>query len=449
MNRIEVPKRYLAMSRTVVNTVPAILGRRGLEAPFSDWLLTSYQGQVWLIGVLDVSKLGRLERYTGPAILHHLSTGLKGLPVLLSNSNGLRYIFLLTPPPRLPRRVELPNDVRRGTVVLGIGSNGTPVVVRWNDLGHVLVAGMTRSGKSNFLRLLTWQMLREGGQLLLADLDGVTFPMLEGHPALLAPVARDPDDVRELVGRALGECDRRSDLYANAPGYPETLVEYNAQTSRETLAPLLVVLDEFNATVLAQGGPRGAFAGEVASLAWRGLKFGVHLVFAAQDFSKAVVGRVRDQVRTAVCFRARSPETARAVGCSGAQRIPESIPGRAITDRWGLMQAYYLDKDLLIDGTPRPPLVDRELALVAWALEENEGYLPRVAVEERGWSHRDARRLLKEWEHRGWLEKDPNRGNSRKVTIELEALAAQVPNPPRPAQPPNPAQGGKIGGGNG
>ena len=86
---------------------------------------------------------------------------------------------------------------------------------------------------------------------------------------------------------------------------------------------------------------------------------------------------------------------------------------------------------------------DRELALVAWALEENAGYLPRAAVEERGWSHRDARRLLKEWEQRGWLEKDPNRGNSRKVTIELAALAAQVPNLPSPAQPPNPAQGAK------
>lgn len=441
MNQIEVPKRYLAMGRTVVNTVPAILGGRGLDAPFSDWLLTCYQGQVWLIGVLDVSKLGRLEQYTGPATLHHLSTGLRGLPVLLSNSNGLRYLFLLTRPPRLPRRANLP-EARRGTVALGIGADGSVVALPWADLGHVLAAGMTRSGKSNFLRLLVWQALREGAQLLLADLDGVTFPMLEGHPALLAPIARTPEEMRAVVVRALGECDRRSDLYANRPGYPETLAEYNTLASGETLPPVLVVLDEFNAAVMALGGPQGAFARDAATLAWRGLKFGVTLIFAAQDFGKAVVGRVRDQVRTAVCFRVRSPETARAVGCAGAQSIPESIPGRAVSDRWGLMQAFYLDKELLIGGSPRPPLTDREVALVAWALEENEGYLPRTAIEARGWTHREVRRLVEEWERRGWLEKDPNRGNGRKVTAELAALAAQVPNLPRPAQVPSPAQGG-------
>lgn len=444
MNPVNIPKRYLAMSRTVVNTVPAILSGRGLEAPFSDWLLTRYQEQVWLIGVLDVSRLSRLERYTDPATMHHLSTGLRGLPVRLSNSNGLRYGFLLTSPPRLPRRIDWPDDTQRGMTAMGVGAGGAPVIVPRQDLGHILVAGMTRSGKSNFLRLLVWQALREQAELLLADLDGVTFSMLEDQPALMAPIARTPKDVQAIVARAVGECERRSVLYANTSGYPETLSEYNAQTSERTLSPVLVVLDEFNAAVMAMGGPRGAFAREAAALAWRGLKFGVTLVFAAQDFSKAVIGRVRDQMRTAVCFRVRSPATARAVGCSGAQNIPESIPGRAITNRWGLMQAYYLDKSLLIEGRPRAPLTDRELALVAWALEANGGYLPRADVEAKGWAHREARRLLKEWEHRGWLEKDPNRGNCRKVTAELTSLAAQAPNLPRPAQVPSRGEGSEA-----
>jgi DNA segregation ATPase FtsK/SpoIIIE-like protein len=53
-----------------------------------------------------------------------------------------------------------------------------------------------------------------------------------------------------------------------------------------------VVLDEYNAAVLAAGGAKGPLATAVAELGWRGRKFGVHVIFAAQDFSKAVVGRI-------------------------------------------------------------------------------------------------------------------------------------------------------------
>ena len=101
------------------------------------------------------------------------------------------------------------------------------------------------------------------------------------------------------------------------------------------------------------GGPRSSFANQVAELGWRGRKFGIHLVFAAQDFTKQVVGRVRDQVSAVVCFRVRSPEAARAVGCPEAVRIPESRPGLACTDRWGLVQTFYLDKRLFGQSEPQ------------------------------------------------------------------------------------------------
>jgi hypothetical protein len=159
-------------------------------------------------------------------------------------------------------------------------------------------------------------------------------------------------------------------------------------------------------------------------LGWRGRKFGVSFAFAAQDFTKAIVGRVRDQVGAVVCFKVRSAETARAVGCAEAVQIPAGRPGLALTDRWGAMQAYYLDKRELITAGSRPGAVlsETEAALVEAAMGEGEGYMTLAFLEGEGLGHREARALLDDWRARGWLEKDATRGNAHQVTPKLRAL---------------------------
>lgn len=419
-----VPRRYMLTGRNVARRVYAVLSVRGLQPHFSDWVLTAHNNRVWLFGVLDIRRIGRLERYTDTRLIHHLSTACDGVPVFLSNTNGLRYAFLLSQRPKLPRMVEFPGYTP-GVARLGVGLAGQQIAARWSDLGHVLVAGKTGAGKSSFLRLLAYQSIRDGALLLLSDLDGTTFPMLNNAPMLLAAIANTPEDAHSIVARGLAECDRRAALYHTVPGHPDDIDEYNSlavSTGRESLPRLLVVLDEFNATVTALGGHRGQFARDAAQLGWRGRKFGVNLVFAAQDFAKSVVGRVRDQVTTAVCFRVRSAETARNVGCAGAHRIPEGLPGRAMTDRWGTIQTYYLGKGLL-GVAPSSPLEAGEEAAVRWAIEHNDGYLSLGDIQARmGLGMPAARRLALDWERRGWLMKDPHARNKRRVTGDLAAL---------------------------
>lgn len=436
--RVQIPRPRLLEAEAIARRIPGVMARRGLQPAFADWVVTTHRGLVWLFGVLDLRKIERLEAYTRPDLLHHLSTAIGGRPVVVSNASGLRYAVLVSRPPRLPRRVDFPG-VRRGEVLLGISATGSLVSVPWPGLGHLLVAGMTGSGKSSFLRLLAYQAIAEGARLVLGDLDGATFPMLEDHPSLLVPIATDPAEFREAVERVLGECDHRARLYRQVAGFPENLEEYNAlaaQEGREPLPRIVVILDEFNSAVLADSGARGPLASAAARLAWRGRKFGVHLVFAAQDFSKEVIGRVRDQVAAAICFRVRSPQTARAVGCAGAARIPEGRPGRAITDRWGPMQAFYLDKGGLVAAAPSAGLTDEEKAIVRWALEENDGYLGLADLRRQfGMGQREARRLAEEWERRGWLEKDRRAGNRRRVTDTLAGLLAdKATNPTKPGK---------------
>jgi hypothetical protein len=58
---------------------------------------------------------------------------------------------------------------------------------------------------------------------------------------------------------------------------------------------------------------------------------------------------VRSQVGLTLCFRVTPDrkQMAARMGCPGAERIPESRVGLAISDRYGPLQAYYFDQALL------------------------------------------------------------------------------------------------------
>jgi len=441
---------YIQKGERIARITPYVLAQRGVDPCFSSWVLTpDGDGLVWLFGALDVRRIARMEQYLDHDLLHQVSTACRGVPVYLSNTNGLRYGFLLTGRPRLPGRVDFPG-LERGIVRLGVGLQGE-VRCTWDRLGHLLVAGQTGSGKSVLLRLLAHQGLADGARLLLSDLDGATFPMLAGHPALVAPIAGNPQEAHQVVGLALGECDRRAVLYQAAGGYPDKMEDYNAQAVKvgeETLPRLLVILDEYNATAIANGGARGQFAGDVAALAWRGRKFGVNLVVAAQDFAKDIVGRFRDQV-TPILFHVQSKDLARAVNCSPAAHFTK--PGRAVSPRWGKFQAFYLDKaDLATATAGGGVLSPGELSLVLWALEENDGYLSLADIQARAGTGAGAcvtgqgasRRLAHEWETRGWLEKDTLAGNKRRVTSDLRQIAYKLKALQSPQSPPTNLQTG-------
>ncbi|MEA3308379.1 MAG: hypothetical protein U9Q70_02545 [Chloroflexota bacterium] len=62
--------------------------------------------------------------------------------------------------------------------------------------------------------------------------------MLAEHPALLAPLTHNEQEMLALVEQGLGVCEHRSALYAQLPGFPEKLAEYNRAAVRESVAPL-------------------------------------------------------------------------------------------------------------------------------------------------------------------------------------------------------------------
>jgi hypothetical protein len=91
--------RYLTAARHVARAIPGILAQRGLSPFISRFVLTeTEQGHAWLFVVLEVSPLQPPEDYAAQDVLDYLSEALHGLPVVVSDSYGLRYAVLIGSP---------------------------------------------------------------------------------------------------------------------------------------------------------------------------------------------------------------------------------------------------------------------------------------------------------------------------------------------------------------
>ena len=325
-------------------------------------IVTERRQRVFAFAVFPQAVGHKQEAYADDRFLHQLSSTLHGLPVAVSNHTGFRLAALLDGPRELlPKRLAYPEHLP-GQVRLGLDAAGREVSLTWEQFGHGLIVGMTGAGKSSMLRVLAAEALADGHALIIGDLHDNTFPMLAGHAALLAPIAHTVVDYIERLKLIKAIADERRVKYValHARGvYPDNLEEYNAAVEpAQRLSRVVAFFDEIST---ACDQDRGRY-GELAHLAFQAAtevrKFGINLIFSGQSITADLIGPMRDQLSTRVCFRVARKEISRiAVFRSGAELIDQA--GRALTPN-GLWQAYYLDKQRLIKlAQVQPNSVDR------------------------------------------------------------------------------------------
>lgn len=400
-----IDARYITQANNIVRVIPHVLRQRGLESYIQRCVITQTpQGATWLFTVMDTSQIQRLELYESPDLLHQISTVLRGRPVLISNHSGLRYAVLMSSRPSLPKSLPYPGWFK-GMLQIGAGYKGA-IETTWADLGHVLAAGATGSGKSNLLKLIVNQAAQEGLDMILSDLDGRTFPHMADYSHLLAPLDYGLDGCTATIEAAVREMNRRVDLYNSMPGYHDSLDAYNAHPQvNEPLSRLLVVVDEVNSLIMSSGGPGGGVSKMLADLAHKSRKYGMNLVLAGQTFNMAYVGPMRDQMTTRICFRVNRASTARVVlGESGAEHL--RTPGRAYSDRpdWGLIQTYQAPppSEFISEADG---LTSSERVIVERIRSQFGGRVTYEVLRDTfGMSRGEADKLRAAWEKRGIAE---------------------------------------------
>jgi DNA segregation ATPase FtsK/SpoIIIE-like protein len=177
----------------------------------------------------------------------------------------------------------------------------------------------------------------------------------------------------------------------------------------------------------------------------------IFILSATNPKAEVMNTSLRNACTSRIAFRCNEASQSRTIlDRSGAEHIPPATKGRFLArlpDQASLqeLQAFYVPDEMLLavarqvaGGAIFHSALSAEIAnLVRWAIAENNGYLSLADIQaQAGLGQKEARRLAEEWERRGWLEKDKQAGNKRRVTDELErVLGLDADNPTDPTNP--------------
>lgn len=227
-------------------------------------------------------------------------------------------------------RWSAPGNESHLRCIVGITADGCMKLDLVPDGPHLLVAGTTGSGKSEFLRTLVVSIAlnyspTEANFLLIDFKGGSGLGSLSGLPHAVGLLT---DLSSPAVSRALvslkAEVKRREALFAEVGA--TDYVEYRSMSPGGAVLPRLVtVVDEFR--MLSEEVP-GAVS-ELMRIATLGRSLGMHLVLATQRPQGAITSEIRANITASIAFRMQSPmESQDVLHSAVASTVPVRYPGR-------------------------------------------------------------------------------------------------------------------------
>lgn len=203
------------------------------------------------------------------------------------------------------------------TFPVGRTVGGDWIVANLRDLPHLLVSGVTKSGKSVFLNGLICHIVEWSPpadvQFAMVDTKQVELAPYRELPHLWRPVATSPSAAIHLVEEVVDEMGRRQRLMADAGAR-------DVDELHEPPPYLVVVVDEAADVMLTGGKPFGESLGRLMAV---GRALGIHVVLATQLPSAEVLPQtVRAQSPSRVSFAVQNATQSRiALGDKGAELL--------------------------------------------------------------------------------------------------------------------------------
>ena len=250
--------------------------------------------------------------------------------------------------------IELPNEKRQDvmlseilsssvftdaksklTVALGKDIAGTPVVGDLAKMPHLLVAGMTGSGKSVGVNGMIMSMLFKATpdevRFIMIDPKMLELSIYDGIPHLLCPVVTDMREAGQALNWCVAEMEKRYRLLSHAgvrnlDGFNQK-VEQAKATGKPLLNPfslnpddpepleklplIVVVIDELADLMMTE---RKSVEQQIARLAQKARAAGIHMIVATQRPSVDVVtGLIKANIPTRMAFTVQSKIDSRTI----------------------------------------------------------------------------------------------------------------------------------------
>ena len=250
--------------------------------------------------------------------------------------------------------IELPNEKRQDvmlseilsssvftdaksklTVALGKDIAGTPVVGDLAKMPHLLVAGMTGSGKSVGVNGMIMSMLFKATpdevRFIMIDPKMLELSIYDGIPHLLCPVVTDMREAGQALNWCVAEMEKRYRLLSHAgvrnlDGFNQKVEQAKAAGKSllnpfslnpddpeplEKLPLIVVVIDELADLMMTE---RKSVEQQIARLAQKARAAGIHMIVATQRPSVDVVtGLIKANIPTRMAFTVQSKIDSRTI----------------------------------------------------------------------------------------------------------------------------------------
>jgi DNA segregation ATPase FtsK/SpoIIIE, S-DNA-T family len=306
----------------------------------------------------------RVTGYTrGPSVTMYEVAVSEGTKVkkVLSLSDDIGYalatpdVRILAPiPGKSAIGIEVPNDVRDFVMLrdvlgsktakeephplaVGLGKDvhGRSIMVKLNQMPHLLIAGATGAGKSSLINaFVTSALMRatpDDVKLMLVDPKRVELSHFGDLPHLLSPVIVHPKRAAEALGWVVREMELRYETLATVG--MRDIDSYNGQLADgtlrippgreedfERLPYILVVIDELADLMMV--APREV-EDAICRIAQMARAVGIHLVVATQRPSVDVVtGLIKANIPSRIAFMTASAADSRVIlDVGGADKL--------------------------------------------------------------------------------------------------------------------------------
>jgi len=215
---------------------------------------------------------------------------------------------------------------------IGVGVNGMNIIVDLVDIVHLIIGGVTRSGKSVLLTGICDGLMQNNNiKLIVIDLAMTDFVHLKDYVIF----GYNLDSAEIILDYLMQEVERRR--YFLVKNNCVNLIEYNKKNPSNKLEYIVLVVDEFAFTSPRKSdnkimkNRRQRLQSIVADLGMISAKTGVHLIIAMQRPSdKLIPMEIKSNFPSAISFKCVNFGTSMTIlGNTDAYYLP-NIKGRMI-----------------------------------------------------------------------------------------------------------------------
>lgn len=188
--------------------------------------------------------------------------------------------------------------------IVGLDVLNNPIYADLTKIVHLLIAGQTGGGKSQFMNqiIMTLMLMKRSSELMLYLLDPkkVEFPQFEGFPHV-KKVITDMSKAEGLFITLLEEMQNRYDFLASK-GYKK-IGNYNKSNPNNKIPYIIVIIDELAS--LKEGFPEvESYIQQMGALTRAA---GIHLIIATQyPLADVISSTIKENLPSQISFRLKS-----------------------------------------------------------------------------------------------------------------------------------------------